>query len=958
MGRGVVIAGLVLLIAGGVSATAARGQADATPLIPVLPVLPVQPADPLPPIPTFGSGPDDPVSTRTSLQPGTGRGDLPPEQTPKAGPRAELLLPDGSGVVLPAAAKQTIRFGPRYGKLNDYTVDKRPDGTQRLTYSGGLTVNVVTLPDVPGQPVEEIEFAADNVVIWVRGLKAPADILGGGLDLDRTPKEDAGKAADEPKDEKLTVELYLSGNVVIRTLGGNASGAGKATQPSQQILRAEEIYYDVDKNKAVALDADLETKFPAGLDSVHIRGREIQRLGPREWKAYDTTLFTSKRPADPALTITSREATLVEQRVVKRNVFGRAYRDLRTGQVDVSDERMLTAYQNRLRVQGVPLMFIPRYKTDLSDPGGPLNSFLFRQDNVFGFQAYTTWDVYKLLALRPPPNHQWRAHVDYLSFRGPAFGTQYLYRDALFGPAYPNSGSVNGYVIYDEGPDLLGGFRGTEPESSLKTFRTRGRFNWKHSQDLYEDGTTYARAVGQFAYLSDKNFYEQYYKLAFDNEANQETFGQAYGATGNVTWSVLGQTNVNRPWVTETNWLPRGDAAVTGQSVLDLFVYSARATGGYAEFNPASQEPLSTLPSEARAVNTGLFNVNQRIGVPIDAGPFRFEPYATGDIAYYTQNLSGDDQARLYGGGGVRASIPFSRLYPDLSSDLFNVRGIHHKVTAGTNFFTGYASADRRDFPLLNRLNDDTMDLSYRTWRPWAQLYTPGSAGAALRNSPIFDPQSLAVRRLVDNRPETLDTLNVLQFDLRQRWQTKRGRPGADHTVDWMSLDLSASVFPTPTRDNFGEVLGFLEYNYVWNVGDRTAISSSGWVEPVTNGAKYANVGVFYNRPDGSNLYLGYRYTDPVQSRVLIASLGYQLSTKYSMSLTNVFDFGTNQAQSTQLTFNRTGTDVTMSFGFSFSALVPGNNVGFQFLIIPNAALAANGGGARAIGPLALTGAR
>jgi len=306
----------------------------------------------------------------------------------------------------------------------------------------------------------------------------------------------------------------------------------------------------------------------------------------------------------------------------------------------------------------------------------------------------------------------------------------------------------------------------------------------------------------------------------------------------------------------------------------------------------------------------------------------------------------------------VRASIPFSRLYPDTSSELFNVRGINHKVTAGANFFAGFASADRRAFPLLNRLSDDNLDQSYRTWRPWAQLYTPGAAGLALQTSPLFDPQTLATRRLVDNRPETLDTLNVFQFDLRQRWQTKRGRPGADHTVDWMSLDLSASVYPNPSRDNFGQVLGFLEYNYVWNIGDRTAISSSGWVDPNENGPRYFNVGAWYNRPDGSNLYLGYRYTDPVDSRVLIATLGYQLSTKYSMSLTNVFDFGTNLAQSTQLTFNRTGTDVTMSFGFSFSALVPGNNVGFQFLIIPNAALAAGGGPGRAISPLAVTGGR
>lgn len=960
MGRGAVIAVSVWLAAIGGPVAAVRGQGNAPRPAPVVPILPMEPVLSLPPLPSFDQPPADPLatSTRTSLQPGTDRD---PDPTAPATPTRPLpeVFPDGSGVVLPTGARQTIRFAPRYGKLNDYTVDKRPDGTQRLTYSGGLQVNVVTPSERPGQPAQEIEFAADNVVIWVRGLKGTADILGGGLEVDRTPKKDAPDAdkqdAPKEKDERVTVELYLSGNVVIRTLGALTTAA---FGPSQQILRAEEIYYDVDKNRAVALNADLETKFPTGPDSVHIRGREIHRLGRREWQAYDTSVFSSKQPADPALTVTSREATLVEQEAVRRNIFGRPYRDFRTGAEEVGEERILTGYQNRVRVLGVPLLFLPRYRTDLADPAGPLVSFLFRQGNVFGTQFYTTWDVYKLLAVRPPPDHQWRLSADYLSARGPALGTDYSYRNALLGPAYPNSGSFQAYVLHDKGEDLLGGFRGVEPDSSAKTDRWRGRVVWTHNQDLFEDGTTYARATARFAYLSDKNFFEQYYKQLFDSDPNQETFLRAYGAIGNISWSALGQANVNRPWVTETNWLPRADAALTGQTFWDdRIVYTGRATGGYAQFKPATQEPLSTLPSEPRAVDTGLFDTNHRVGLPLDAGPFRFEPYATGNATLYSKNLNGDSDARLYGGGGVRASIPFSRLYENITSDLFNVRGINHKITAGANFFSGYASSDRRNYPLLNRLNDDNLDLTYRTWRPWAPTYISGPGGVALQSSPLFDPQTLAVRKFVDNRPETLDTLSVFQFDLKQRWQTKRGLPGADHTVDWMSLDLSASVYPNPTRDNFGQVLGFLEYNYVWNVGDRTALSSSGWIDPNTNGPRYVNVGAWYNRPDGSNFYLGYRYTDPVNSRVLVASVGYQLSTKYSLSLTNAFDFGSNLAQSTQLTFNRTGTDVTMSFGFSFSALVPGNNVGFQFLIIPNAALATTGG-ARAIGPLALTGAR
>ena len=47
-------------------------------------------------------------------------------------------------------------------------------------------------------------------------------------------------------------------------------------------------------------------------------------------------------------------------------------------------------------------------------------------------------------------------------------------------------------------------------------------------------------------------------------------------------------------------------------------------------------------------------------------------------------------------------------------------------------------------------------------------------------------PQLLAIRRLVDDRVDTMDGIEEPQIDSRQRLQTKRGYPGMEHTVDWM----------------------------------------------------------------------------------------------------------------------------------------------------------------------------
>jgi hypothetical protein len=224
-------------------------------------------------------------------------------------------------------------------------------------------------------------------------------------------------------------------------------------------------------------------------------------------------------------------------------------------------------------------------------------------------------------------------------------------------------------------------------------------------------------------------------------------------------------------------------------------------------------------------------------------------------------------------------------------------------------------------------------------------------AAPAFASDPVFDSQLYALRRVAGNRPEALDTLNVVKFDVNHRLQTKRGPRTNEHTVDWMTLDLSASLFPDPQRDNFGKSnFAFLEYNYNWLLGDRVVFSSAGWVDPFEFGARYVNLGLTFNRPDGTSVYLGYRHIDPLGSRAVTANLAYQINPKYSTLISGILDFGFQKTIWTTVAFNRTGTDLTTSIGFTYNALI--NNFGLQFLIIPNSALVGPGGAARPIGSI------
>jgi hypothetical protein len=464
---------------------------------------------------------------------------------------------------------------------------------------------------------------------------------------------------------------------------------------------------------------------------------------------------------------------------------------------------------------------------------------------------------------------------------------------------------------------------------------------WRHQQEILE-GMYFQ---GQVAYLSDKNFLEQYYKNEFDLGPNQETFAYLSWNRGNLWASGLANVRLERPWVPETQWVPRVDGALVGQSFFDMLVYSARANAGYALARPSEINPVSLLPTDQR-IDTGRIDLLQELSLPFSLGPVRLAPYGTIDLTGYTDDLTGNSAGRVWGGGGTRASLPFSRLYEGAASDLFNVRGLYHKAVLGANYLYARSSIPYTQLPYLDRLNDDATDQAWRNITPMQPEFVSGPNGFLLQDAPDplspFNPQRYAIRRLVQSRVDTLDDINVLQMDLRQRLQTKRGYPGLEHTVDLVSLMTSLSYFPEAKRDNFGHPFAFLEYDFLWNVGDRTAFSSTGWFEPYEAGSSYYTFGAFFNRPDQTTFYLGYRQIDPVNSRAVLGSVGYQLSQRYYLNAGVSYDFGINQALSNSFTLTRTGTDLTVSIGFTYNSLV--NNFGFQFLVVPNLVNSVGGG--------------
>src|SRR5689334_14218261 len=62
------------------------------------------------------------------------------------------------------------------------------------------------------------------------------------------------------------IELYLAGNVELRTEKTDGKAKGE-----KQTLRCKQMYYDVERNVAIALEGDLETKQNKIPEPVHVK---------------------------------------------------------------------------------------------------------------------------------------------------------------------------------------------------------------------------------------------------------------------------------------------------------------------------------------------------------------------------------------------------------------------------------------------------------------------------------------------------------------------------------------------------------------------------------------------------------------------------------------------------------------------------------------------------------------
>lgn len=763
--------------------------------------------------------------------------------------------------------------------------------------TSGVNVLIHGVPGIGVWQPETIDIATDRMVIWVKGLEQP-DLSG-----------------QRPLPADAAVEVYMEGNIVFRE--------------GDRVVYAERMYYDVARRIGVLVDAELLTPVPQYEGLLRVRARALRQLGPDRFRA-EHAYVTSSRMGFPTYRLQAGEVVLETSREpVIDPLTGGAPVDPTTGEIQTESHHRLTARDNALYIGPLPVFIWPEITTDLEEPSFYIRRVRVKNDNVFGFQVLTDWDAYQIFGIRSrPKGTRWDISLDLMTDRGLGHGTTFLYRgESFLGIPGPVTGLVDYWGIQDEGFDNLGrGRRRIEPEKDY-----RWRWLWQHRQLLPGNW----QLTAETGWVSDRNFLEQYFEREWDELKDLTTGIELKRLQENRSFAVSADYRINN-FFTQTDWLPRLDHYWLGESLFsDRLTWYQHTSVGFARLRTASYPenpipyyryrawetsdgvtPLGTVASERLATR-------HELDLPLQLGPFRVVPYVLGEAAHWGEDRGGEDAQRLLGQAGIRVSLPLWRVDPTVRSELWNVNGLAHKVTLEAEFLYADSTLDLDRLPLYDPLDDDAVEVFRRRMPPGLSL-------------PQLDERFYAVRYglgswVTSPATEIAEDLMVFRVGMRHRWQTKRGPPEAPRIVDWIVLDTRLSLFPKPDRDNFGESVGLVEYDWRWQVGNRLALVSEGIFDFFSEGQRILTAGAILDRPPSGHIYAGVHVLQgAIDSTVFQFSYSYRLSPKWISSFTSAIDFGDggNIGQSFWLT--RVGESLLVSLGANVDSSRGSWGIGFS----------------------------
>ena len=658
------------------------------------------------------------------------------------------------------------------------------------------------------------------------------------------------------KIDDLPVEVYIEGNVVF--------------QQGQRRIYADRMYYNVQAEYGMILGAEILTPAPQYEGILRLKADVIQQRSRENFLAHSAALTTS-RLGVPRYWLQSDRIELSDRRnETNTSRFGLPFAGRTADQTGMQAK----ARNNFVYLEGIPVLYWPILNTNIDTSSFYVNGLKYKNDTIFGNQVMVDFDAYQILGLQGIDGTRWSFSTDYLAKRGFALGTNFTYNvpDLALGPA---NGYLDAWGIQDKGRDFIGGDR----SNLLPEETTRGRLLFKHKQYLSTDTELWAEA----GLVSDRNFLEQYFEQEWDTQKDYSTALRLRQYYDQQMFDLWGQARLNK-FFTETEWLPRLDHYWLGQSIGDVVTYYSHSDVGYARQKVASTPTTATEAAKFKlqpweVAASGLHAVTRHeLNLPFDTGYSKLVPFLSGEAGNWGQDITGNDITRLTGQAGMKSSLPMWRTFPEVQSSVLNLNGMAHKLSFESEFLYADTTRDLDQFPLFNPIDDNSQE-------HFRRRLVFNTFGGVLPDQ--FDATKYAARQSMQRYVSAGSSevvANQLQsrMGLHQRLQTKRGVAGRERIADVVEFDIDAIYFGKPDRDNFGESVGGINYDFRYHIGDRVTLISDGYYDLFKSGLKATTLGGVLSRPGRGDVYLGVTSLEgPISSLLLTTSFNYRLNEKW-----------------------------------------------------------------------------
>ena len=688
-----------------------------------------------------------------------------------------------------------------------------------------------------------LELQADNAVIFYVG-----EHFAVGQELQAGPGDVLAAGAVEA--------IYLCGDVVMTE--------------GQRTVRADEMYYDFLRKKAVAVNAVMRS-FDAGRGiPIYVRAAKLHQIAENIFAAENITLTSSEfylpQISLNASSVIITDTTEIDERLGK--LSDSSY------DVEMRDVRMKLGRNT--------IFYWPFVRSNLKRPDIPLKSMHVGYDNTWGVSVETRWYLARLLGLREAAGTDSTLALDYYSKRGVGAGVEIEYTRQDY------YGRLLGYIIRDTGEDRLGrdsSRKDLEPPREL-----RGRFHFQHRHFLPYNW----QLTTETSYASDENFIEEYYRSEFNVDKEQETYVHLKRIENNWGLSFLGKVRIN-DFDDKLEELPTAEFHLTGQSLFD------------DRFTLYSDTEVSRLRQRigndhSIAINEERFSfvsTRTELDLPIRSGKFKIVPYVASIFGYddrsgFTRTLVDGSNTGSFGEkdvwigeAGVRVSMqPFWKVYPNVKSRLWDLNQLRHivKPHVTASLFTESDSVvEQRD--ILNFGISQRLQTKRRAY---------GSRGRA------------------DQHDEKMRTVDWMRLDTDFTWVNNSASGGADTGPDrfiWnrpivpLRVLSAPEIFSGDLTNNlhrfemFGPRRNYFSADYMWRVSDTSVILSDINYDIQDGVVQQFNFGLAHLHWPNLSLYIGNRYLRRIEildekgSNAFTFAATYVLDPRYTIAFAQQFDF-------------------------------------------------------------------